>query len=201
MGKHLQQLLLDTQDRDIRIAPDPMAVVLPGLAGLGAIASIAAIDWVGNQRAERPSGPRRRVATVLRDLERVTTDLEDVFRRLNRNFRMFVNEHGAPAAPPKFGVHGLNIPQRSFHLYQALVVETAGLVGPASQCSFDVMCLIEEGQIEPPQETFYALSSAQERLSHLLRERMTLLNLLDESQELARGLRETVQELKAFRVA
>ncbi|MEL6215595.1 MAG: hypothetical protein AAFQ99_07965, partial [Pseudomonadota bacterium] len=127
--------------------------------------------------------------------------LEDVFKRLNRNFRMFVNDHGAPAATLRFGVHGLNIPQRSFHLYQALVIDATALVGPASQCSFDAMCLIEEGLIEPPEETFFALSSAQERLSHLLRERMTLLRLLDEGQEVARGLVETVQDLKAFRVA
>ena len=76
-------------DGDSRIAPDPLSAVLPALSALGAISSIAAVNWVGQERTPERGRSRRKVGLVIRDLESCCLGLQEVFKRLNRNPRLF----------------------------------------------------------------------------------------------------------------
>jgi hypothetical protein len=50
----------DLEANDTRIAPDPFTAVLPALSALGAIASIAAVNWVAQDKtADRPKVKRK----------------------------------------------------------------------------------------------------------------------------------------------
>ncbi|MBI1385390.1 MAG: hypothetical protein GC150_10805 [Rhizobiales bacterium] len=200
MTRQLSPLAAPGEERDTRIGPDPLAAVLPVIAALGAIASIAAINWVANERPAVANANRRRSMNALRDLERTASEAVDVLDRMGRNFRIFVGDRGAISAPIAFGVHGLKIPQRSYPLYQGLVSDGANLLTAASQHAFEVMCLIEDGATEPPETLFFALGEAQERLSRLLRERQSLKATLDEALAIAVAIHTSVSELKSHRV-
>ena len=52
-------------DGDTRIAPDPFAAVLPGIAALGAIASIAAINWMAQDKTKDRPKLRRKAGMAL----------------------------------------------------------------------------------------------------------------------------------------
>ena len=56
---------------ETRLAPDPFTAVLPALAALGAIASIATINWAVQERATSDRArTKRKAGTALRDLEK-----------------------------------------------------------------------------------------------------------------------------------
>ncbi len=180
----------------MRIAPDPLAAVLPALSALGAIASIAAINWVAQERQGRAARTRRNVSAALRDLEGDCQRLEALFSRMDRLFRAHVGERGAASSPIKFGVHGLRIAQQSWPLYQSLLSDMAESLVCASQNSFDVMCLIEDGAIDPPEDIYYGFGEQQERLNQLLIERASLRASVEAGVEIAGKLARLVRELR-----
>ncbi len=194
-----REFRLSDTDRDARIGPEPLSAVLPALAAVGAIASIAAINWVANASDAPAPANRRRAAAAIRDLEKVCTGLEDTFARLSRFFAMYVGERGGMSTPLKFGVYGLKLPQASFPMFQALLSDATGALADANQTSFELMCLIEDGALEPPEDFYFALGEVQETLSVLIRERSTLQETLDEGLALSRRLTGLVRELKAHR--
>src|SRR5215472_15368872 len=79
-------------DADSRIAPDPFAAVLPAISALGAIASIATINWAATERTADRTRPRRKAVTALRELETCCLHLAEIFRRFQRNPKLFTGE-------------------------------------------------------------------------------------------------------------
>ena len=70
---------------ETRLAPDPFTAVLPALAALGAIASIATINWAAQERTPDRSRAKRKAGTALRDLETCCLGLQEIFRRFQRS--------------------------------------------------------------------------------------------------------------------
>lgn len=186
-------------DVDSRIAPDPFAAVLPGLAALGAIASIASINWVGQERTPDRAKARRKASAALRDLEACCLGLTEIFRRFQRNPRLFAGEGAQGASPLKFGVHGPRASADACRVYQQLVNDVASMLVLASQNAFDVMCAVEDGEINAPEELFYGFGAEQDRLNKLIQERATLKATVDTCADVSDALTALVRRLKTFR--
>ena len=183
----------------MRTAPDPFAVVLPALAALGAIASIAAINWVAQERNVERSRSRRKAGMALRDLESCCIGLQEIFRRFQRHPRLFTGE-GAPAAPLKFGVHGARVDADAARVYQQIVTDVASMLVLAAHNSFEAMSSIEDGEIEAPEVVFFGFGEQQERLNRLIAQRATMKATVDTGLEIAQKLTVLVRELKKHRV-
>ena len=186
-------------EADMRTAPDPFAVVLPALAALGAIASIAAINWVAQERNVERSRSRRKAGMALRDLESCCIGLQEIFRRFQRHPRLFTGE-GAPAAPLKFGVHGARVDADAARVYQQIVTDVASMLVLAAHNSFEAMSSIEDGEIEAPEVVFFGFGEQQERLNRLIAQRATMKATVDTGLEIAQKLTVLVRELKKHRV-
>ena len=184
---------------DLRTAPDPFSAVLPALAALGAIASIAAINWVGQERTPDRSRSRRKAGMALRDLESCCLGLAEIFRRFQRHPRLFTGE-GAPAAPMKFGVHGARVDADAARLYQQIVTDVASMLVVAAHNSFEAMSAIEDGEIDAPEEVFYGFGEQQERLNRLIAQRATLKVTVETGLDISDQLTGLVRELKKFKV-
>lgn len=187
-------------ETDMRIAPDPFAAVLPGLAALGAIASIAAINWVGQERTPDRARARRKASAALRDLENCCLGLAEIFRRFQRNPRLFAGEGAPGSSPLKFGVHGARASVDDCRIYQQSMNDVASMLVLASQNAFDVMCAVEDGEIDAPEVVFFGFGSEQERLNKLIQERATLKLTVDTCAAVAETLTGLVRELKSHRV-
>jgi hypothetical protein len=187
---------------DSRTAPDPFAAVLPAIAALGAISSIATINWVAEERTDnRPKPkPKRKPGTTLRDLASCCLGLIEIFRRFKRNPKLYAGEGAQGSSPLKFGVHGPRVEAETCRLYHQLMNDIASMLVLASQNAFDVMCAIEDGNIEPPEEVFFGFGEQQERLNGLIQNRATLKQTVDTGYEVALRLGELVGELKLYRV-
>src|SRR4029079_11731434 len=184
---------------ETRLAPDPFTAVLPALAALGAIASIATINWTAQERTPDRAKAKRRAGTALRDLETCCLGLQEIFRRFQRNPKLFAGE-GAPASSPlKFRVHGPRVATDSARLFQQLINDVASMLVLASQNAFDVMSAVEDGEIDAPEELFFGFGEQQERLNKLIQARATLKASVDAGAEVAAKLTELVRELKKHR--
>jgi len=191
---------VDAVEADSRIAPDPLSVVLPALAALGAIASIAAINWVGQERSAERTRSRRRSAVALKDLESCCLGLQEVFRRLRRHPRLFAGEGATATTPLKFGVCGPRIDSGLARAYHQLVNDVASMLVLASQSAFDVMSAIEDDEIRAPEELFFGFGEQQERLSKLVQDRASLRVTVETGAEVADALTGLVRELRKHRV-
>ena len=189
-----------TSDADTRISPDPLSAVLPALSALGAIASIAAINWVAQEKTADRSRARRKAAVALRDLESCCLGLQEIFKRLHRNPRLFGGEGPAAASPLKFGVHGPRIDQALARTYHQLMNDIASMLVLASQNSFDVMCAIEDGEIVAPEQVFYGFGEQQDRLNKLIQSRATLKTSVETGLAVADQLAAMVKELKKYKI-
>ncbi len=184
---------------ETRLAPDPFTAVLPALAALGAIASIATINWAAQERTPDRARSRRKAGTALRDLETCCLGLQEIFRRFQRNPRLFAGE-GAPASSPlKFGVHGPRVATDSARLFQQLINDVASMLVLASQNAFDVMSAVEDGEIVAPEVLFFGFGEQQEKLNKIIQARATLKVSVDTGAEVAGRLTELVRELKKHR--
>jgi hypothetical protein len=184
---------------ETRLAPDPFTAVLPALAALGAIASIATINWTAQERTPERARAKRKAGTALRDLETCCLGLQEIFRRFQRNPRLFAGE-GAPASSPlKVGVHGPRVGTDAARLFQQLINDVASMLVLASQNAFDVMSAVEDGEINAPEELFFGFGEQQERLNKLIQARATLKASVDTGAEVAQRLTELVRELKKHR--
>ena len=190
----------DDQATDTRIAPDPFAVVLPALSALGAIASIAAVNWMAEDRAPEPARARRKAGVALKDLENCCIGLQEIFLPFHKSPRLFAGEGSSSAgAPLKFGVHGPRIGPDDAKLFTKSINDVASMLVLAAQNAFDVMSAIEDGAINPPDEIFYGFGDAQEKLNKLLTDRPTLKDTVDVGTMIALDLTRLVQELKKHR--
>lgn len=183
-------------DADTRLAPDPFSAVLPALAALAAIGSIATINWAAQERTPERVRSKRRPSAALKDFETCCLGLVEIFRRFQRHPKLFAGE-GAPASSPlKFGVHGPRVPAESARVYQQVVSDIASMLIIASQSAFDLMCAVEDGDIEAPEDLFYGFGEQQERLNRLIQQRATLKASVDTGAEVALRLAALAAELK-----
>ena len=187
---------------DTRIAPDPVTVVLPALAALGAISAISALAFVAQEKTDERQRSRRRAVVALRDLQRDGADLQALFRRISRNYgellwdRSDGSDSAKATSPPlKFGVHHLRIAQPHYPRYQSMVSESASLLSRTSQDSYDVICAVEDGEIDAPEAAYNGFGECQERLNQILVERASLRASLVSGDEIAGQLKELVGQL------
>lgn len=199
MAKDPQQTA-EAAENDTRIAPDPLSAVLPALSALGAIASIAAINWVGQEKTVDRSRARRKAGVALRDLESCCMGLQEIFKRLHRNPKLFAGEGATAASPLKFGVHGPRIDQGLARTYHQLMNDIASMLVLASQNSFDVMCAIEDGEIVAPEQLFFGFGEQQDRLNKLVQNRATLKTCVETGLAVADQLAGMVRELKKYKI-
>jgi hypothetical protein len=184
---------------ETRLAPDPFTAVLPALAALGAIASIAAINWTAQERTPDRARSKRKAGTAIRDLETCCLGLQEIFRRFQRHPKLFAGE-GAPASSPlKFGVHGPRVGTDQARLFHQLINDVASMLVLASQNAFDVMSAVEDGEINAPEELFFGFGEQQERLNKIIQARATLKASVDTGAEVALRLTELVRALKKHR--
>ena len=187
-------------EADMRMAPDPFAAVLPALAALGAIASIATINWSAMEKTPDRARARRKASTALRDLETCCMGLTEILRRFQRNPKLFAGE-GAPASSPmKFGVHGSRVGIDAARLYQQLINDVASMLVLAAQNSFDVMCAVEDGEINAPEELFFGFGEQQERLNRLFAGRAPARLAIETGLDIADRLAALVRDLKRHKV-
>lgn len=186
---------------DTRMPPDPFSAVLSALAVLGAVASIAAINWAGEEKSDHRKRAKRKVGSALRDLETCCLGLKEIFRRFKRHPRVFAGKGGQASSPMKFGVHGQRIRADAQIQYHQLVSDIASMLVLAVQNVFDVMTAIEDGDIDPPEELFYAFGDVQDRLNHVIQQRATLGEAVDVGSEVAEQLVGLVRELKKYQKA
>ncbi len=183
-----------------RTAPDPFAAVLPAIAALGAISSIATINWVAEERTSDRPKAKRKPGTALRDLESCCLGLIEIFRRFKRYPKLYAGEGGQGASPLKFGVHGPRVEADVCRVYHQLMNDVASMLVLASQNAFDVMCAIEDGDIQAPEEIFFGFGEQQEHLNALIQNRATLKQTVETGHEVALRLKDLVGELKAHKV-
>lgn len=185
-------------EADTRIAPDPFAAVLPAIAALGTISSIATINWAARARSDRVR-PKRKAVTALRELETCCLHLAEIFRRFQRNPKLFAGEGAQGASPLKFGVHGPRVDADAARLYQQAINDVASMLVLASQSAFEVMCAVEDGTVDAPEAIFFGFGECQDRLNKLIQNRATLKASVDTGAEVAEHLTSLVRELKKYR--
>ena len=185
---------------DMRTAPDPLGVVMPALAALGAIASIAAINWVAQEGTPDRARSRRKAGMALRDLESCCLGLQEIFRRFQKNPKLFMGEGAAATAPIKFGVNGHRIDADAARLYQQIVTDVASMLVLAAHNSFEAMSAIEDGEIDAPEAVFFGFGEQQERLNKLLAGRATLKATVEAGFDIAEKLTALIRELKKYKV-
>jgi hypothetical protein len=190
-----------SEDSDTRMPPDPFAAVLPALAALGAITSIAAINWSGQEKQSSRTRSKRKTGAALRDLETCCLGLAEIFRRFRAHPRVFAGEGGQAAAPLKFGVHGQRIRADAQRLYLQLMNDIASMLVLATQNAFDVMTAIEDGDIDPPEEVFFGFGEQQDRLNTIIQTRVPLRAAVETGAEIADRLIALVGELKRHQKA
>lgn len=200
MGKEPQPTEKPGDEADSRIAPDPLAVVLPALSALGAIASIAAINWVAQEKTDQRARARRKAGIALRDLESCCMGLQEIFKRLHRNPRLFTGEGAASGSPLKFGVHGPRIDQATARIYHQLMNDVATMLVLASQNAFDIMCAIEDGEINAPEQLFFGFGEQQDQLNKLIQNRASLKTCVVTGLDVADKLATLVRELKKHKI-
>jgi hypothetical protein len=187
-------------EADTRMAPDPFTAVLPALAALGAISSIATINWAAQDKTPDRAKSKRKAGTALRDLETCCLGLSEIFRRFQRNPKLFAGEGAQGASPLKFGVHGPRVGADASRLYQQLMNDIASMLVLASQNAFDVMSAVEDGEINAPEEVFYGFGEQQERLNKLIQSRASLKVSVDTCADIAEKLTGLVRVLKKYRL-
>lgn len=176
--------------------PDPVAVVLPALAALGSIVSIAALGWVGRSGNTAPRRGRRNEGAVLKDLERDCRDLQDVFKRIVRGLPSLASGGGGTTLPMKFGMHAMAVPEHGQALYQSLLSSVSGLLLRAGQHSHELMNALEEGALEPTEAQFQAFGDAQERLNAIFVTRASIKVAIETGFDIAVRLTTVVGEIR-----
>lgn len=188
----------DDDEADTRMPPDPFAAVLPALAALGAISSIAAIHWSGQEKATTRTRTKRKTSASLRDLETCCLGLSEIFRRFQKHPKVFAGDGGQASSPLKFGVHGTRIRADAQRLYQQLINDIASMLVLAAQNAFDVMTAIEDGDIDAPEDIFFAFGDQQEKLNSVILNRATLKAAVDTGADVADRLTALVRELRKY---
>lgn len=182
---------------DSRIAPEPCAIILPAIAALGAIASMAAVGWIGEDR-QANAGPdhKRRTEVAVQELETCCLGLAEILRRLQRTPELLLRESGGKSAPLKFGVKPTRATSAVAQLYDRLINDVAAMLVLASQNTSTVMNAVEDGGIDAPEALFIAFGECQDELNNLLKPPTSLAVAVGKCIELADRLTALVRELK-----
>jgi hypothetical protein len=182
-----------------RAAPEPLSIILPAIAALGSIASIAAVAWLAEERtADRPK-VKRRLDVILKDLETSCLGTAEILRRVIRHSPMFGLLGATSAAPLKFGLLGSRVDVSQGHIYVQLVNDVATMLVLATQASFDATNAIEDGDLTPSEALIYKFGDAQAKLTVLLSSRASLKTTVETALAVAESLVICVRELKALR--
>lgn len=179
-----------------RCAPDPFSAVLPAIAALGAISSVASVSWGTAEDGVGRTRSRRKAGRALRDLENCCLGLHEIFRRFLRYPDVFGGAGGSAASPLKFGVHGPRLAPEETRAYQQLMNDMASLLVQTTQNVFDVIAGIEDGSIRAPEEVFFAFGEAQDRLNRVIQDRATLGQAVKVGEEVAQELTELTRKLQ-----
>lgn len=100
----------------------------------------------------------------------------------------------------KFGVLGTRVNSDGARGFQQIMNDVASMLVLASQNAFDVMCAVEDGEINAPEEIYYGFGEQQERLNALISGRASLKVVVDTGVEVADKLASLVRQLKSYRV-
>ncbi len=176
-----------------------MTAILPAIAALGAIASIASINWTSQDKTPDRAKSKRKAATALRELETCCLGLAEIFRRFQRHPRVFGLDGGAHA-PSKFGIVGTRVNADGARGFQQIMNDVASMLVIASQNAFDVMSAVEDGEIDAPEEIYYGFGEQQERLNTLLANRAPLKVMVETGLDVAVTMAGLVRRLKDHRV-
>jgi hypothetical protein len=84
-------------------------------------------------------------------------------------------------------------------MFHQIMNDVASMLVLASQNAFDVMCAVEDGEIDAPETIYFAFGECQERLNKLIQNRATLKLAVDDGAEIAERLTQLVRELKKHR--
>ncbi|SDO39354.1 hypothetical protein SAMN04488061_1073 [Filomicrobium insigne] len=185
---------------DTRSAPDPFSIVLPAIAALGAVSSIASINWAAQDKTPDRSKPKRKAGTALRDLETCCLGLTEIFRRFQKHPKLFCGEGASPNSPLKFGVHSARVSPDSARVFQQIVNDVASMLVLASQNAFDVMSAVEDGEINAPEELFFGFGECQQKLNELIQSRATLKTTVEVGLEVSERLTSLVRDMKTYRL-
>ena len=183
-----------------RAAPEPLAIILPVIAALGSVASIAAVAWLAEERTAGRPRVKRRVDVILKDLETSCLGSAEILRRVIRHSPMFGLLGATSAAPMKFGLMGTRVDAQLGQFYIHLVNDAATMLVLATQASFDTTSAIEDGDVEPPEALFYRFGEAQEKLNSLLAIRGSTKATVSGALAIAETLVDLVRELKTHKV-
>ncbi len=171
-----------------RTAPESVALVLPALSALGAIASIAAVAYLATDRdGERPR-VKRRVDTILKDLETCCLGVAEILRRLKRGAKSLGVDGTSGGAPLQFGRNAVRVDAAGGPLYHQLVNDMATMLVLATQSSIDAMSAIEDGEIDAPDDMLEQFATAQADLNALLVGRAGIRPMVDGCLAVAVGL-------------
>ncbi len=185
---------------DTRNAPDPFTAVLPAIAALGAVSSIATINWAAQDKTPERAKSKRKASTALRDLETCCIGLLEIFKRFARHPELFYGEGGTKSSPLKFGVHGPRVTIDQARIYHQLMNDVASMLVLASQNAFDVMSAVEDGELNPPESVFFGFGECLERLNELIQSRATMKDSVGAGLEVAQKLITHVREIKEYHV-
>lgn len=182
-----------------RAAPEPLAIILPAMAALGSVASIAAVAWLAEDRTANRPRVKRRVDVILRDLETSCLGVAEIMRRVIRHSPMFGLLGATSTASLKFGLLGTRVDPQQGQIYIHLVNDVATMLVLATQASFDTTNAIEDGEIEPPEDLFYKFGAAQEKLNGLLATRTSLKATVEGALAVAENLAALTAVLKTHK--
>lgn len=179
-----------------RAAPEPLSLILPGYAALGAIASISAVAWVAQDRTAERARVKRRINVILRDLETSAIGTQELFRRIKRQAKLFGLDGAIAAAPLKFGLHGGRVDASAGEVYSQLANDAATMLVLATTNSFEAMAAIEDGEIDAPEKLFEKLGEAQDQLNALIVQRAPIFKLIESGISIASELVDVIRQLK-----
>ena len=182
-----------------RAAPEPLAIILPAIAALGAVASIAAVAWLAEERTPDRPRVKRRAEAVLKDLETSCFGTAEILRRVIRLSPVFGLIGPASAAAMKFGIIGTRVDAQQSQTFIHLVNDIATMLVLATQASFDAINAIEDGEINPPEALLHRFGEAQEKLNALLTSRSSIKTTVETTLSIAEQLGLMVRELKTYR--
>jgi hypothetical protein len=180
-----------------RAAPEPLSLILPAYAALGAITSISAVAWVAQDRTAERARVKRRIHVIIRDLETSAIGTQELFRRIKRNGKLFGLDGAIAAAPLKFGLHGGRVDAAAGEVYGQLANDAATMLVLATTNSFEAMAAIEDGEIDAPESLFVKLGECQDRLNALIVQRAPIFKLIESGIELAGELVDVIRQLKS----
>ena len=182
-----------------RAAPEPLAIILPVIAALGSVASIAAVAWLAEERTAGRPRVKRRVDVVLKDLETSCLGSAEILRRVIRHSPMFGLVGTTSTAAMKFGLMGTRVDAQQGQVYIHLVNDAVTMLVLAAQASFDATNAIEDGDINPPEALFYRFGEAQEKLNALLASRASIKVTVEHALAIAENLVALVRDLKTHK--